>query len=304
VPSRRSCGTLATPATRCGTSSARTVLINVEDVALGHETRMRWNPEAAWIWSPCPVHEPLITREMFDDARRVLHVGTRVAAQRGPRAGPRTYLLRGLLTCATCGRRMEGSWNNGRAHYRCKVPNGEAGCVVTSHPPTIYVREDKIVRALDGWLSHAFDPEHVDTTIDALHRAGEDQVTAAHRRTVQAAIQHCNDRLGKYRAALDAGVDVTVVGRWIAEVEAERVRHEIELARLGGQQRMTRAQLADLVRQLGDIVSVLQHADPDDRAEVYRQLNLRLTYDHAKHRVAAEALPAIPCTYQRVRGGT
>jgi len=27
------------------------VLIDLDDVALGHETRMRWNDEGAWIWS-------------------------------------------------------------------------------------------------------------------------------------------------------------------------------------------------------------------------------------------------------------
>jgi site-specific DNA recombinase len=34
----------------------------------------------------------------------------------------RTYLLRGLLICALCGRRMEGAWNNGCANYRCHRP--------------------------------------------------------------------------------------------------------------------------------------------------------------------------------------
>lgn len=41
---------------------------------------------------------------------------------------------------------------------------------------------------------------------------------------------------------------------------------------------MSRSQIADLVRALGDIVAVLRDVDPDDKAEVYRQLGLRLTY--------------------------
>ena len=33
------------------------VLIDVDDVALGHESRMRWNPEEAWVWSATQIHE-------------------------------------------------------------------------------------------------------------------------------------------------------------------------------------------------------------------------------------------------------
>ena len=34
------------------------VLIDVDDVSLGHETRMRWNDTTQWIWSNEPVHDP------------------------------------------------------------------------------------------------------------------------------------------------------------------------------------------------------------------------------------------------------
>lgn len=41
---------------------------------------------------------------------------------------------------------------------------------------------------------------------------------------------------------------------------------------------MTRAEIEALVNQLGNIHTVLSAADPDDKAEIYRWLNLRLTY--------------------------
>lgn len=41
------------------------------------------------------------------------------AAERGPRRSPRPYALRGILFCGICGRRMQGSWNNDAAYYRC-----------------------------------------------------------------------------------------------------------------------------------------------------------------------------------------
>ncbi|RAO53898.1 hypothetical protein ONO86_01404 [Micromonospora noduli] len=41
---------------------------------------------------------------------------------------------------------------------------------------------------------------------------------------------------------------------------------------------MSRAEITALVTALGDTTTVLRNADPADKAEVYRQLGLRLTY--------------------------
>lgn len=60
-----------------------------------------------------------------------------------------------------------------------------------------------------------------------------------------------------------------------------------------------------LVRALGDIVAVLRDADPDDKAEVYRQLGLRLTYQTETQTVrAAINLSAHRGQIICVRGGT
>lgn len=99
------------------------VLVDVDDVALGHETRQRWNPESEWIWSAETVHEPLITPELFAEAQRQNRAGRQRAVDRMPRATRRPYALRKLLTCGLCGRKMQGSWNGGRARYRCRYPD-------------------------------------------------------------------------------------------------------------------------------------------------------------------------------------
>jgi hypothetical protein len=41
---------------------------------------------------------------------------------------------------------------------------------------------------------------------------------------------------------------------------------------------MTKAQVTALVDQMASIARLLQGAGPNDRAEVYRQLGVRLTY--------------------------
>ena len=67
---------------------------------------------------------------------------------RALRQARRTYLLRGLLCCALCGRRMEGAWNNGRANYRCHHLRATG----TDLPRSVFVREDKIVPDLAALL--------------------------------------------------------------------------------------------------------------------------------------------------------
>lgn len=49
------------------------MLIDVEDVALGHETKMRWNDRDEWVWSDQQTHEALVSVEQFEAAQLVLH---------------------------------------------------------------------------------------------------------------------------------------------------------------------------------------------------------------------------------------
>jgi hypothetical protein len=133
------------------------VLIDVDDVALGHETKQRWNPEGEWIWSADTVHEPLISPELFEAAQLHARAGTQRAVDRKPRATGRPYALRRLISCGLCGRRMQGPWIAGRARYRCSYPNEYGLANQILHPRNIYVREDAILPQLDAWLAGLFD---------------------------------------------------------------------------------------------------------------------------------------------------
>jgi hypothetical protein len=88
------------------------ILIDVHDVALGHETRMRWNDPDAWIWSSEPTHQALVTREQWESVQTRLEANRRTTTRR-PK-GQRRYLLAGRIFCGHCGRRMEGAWNHDR----------------------------------------------------------------------------------------------------------------------------------------------------------------------------------------------
>lgn len=281
------------------------VLIDVDDVAQGHETVMRWNDQSDWIWSAAPVHEALISDEVFEQARQLLTVGAQRSPERMPRPTARQpYLLRGLVVCGLCDRRMQGNWNNGRPHYRCSLASDYAIGDRLEHPRTVYVREDHIIRPLDRWLSTVFGPDRLEDTVTAMAAADEDPSAEATRHVAREALKHCDDRLTKYRAALDSGVDPSVVGPWIAEVQAERQRAEASLARMSGTQRMTRNQIKELVDQLGGLIATLERADPADRATVYAELGLRLVYQPSRRVIQAVASPMASCAKDRVRGGT
>lgn len=50
------------------------VLIDVEDIALGHENRHRWNDPSQWVWSTAIDHKPLISTELFDLAQQIINL--------------------------------------------------------------------------------------------------------------------------------------------------------------------------------------------------------------------------------------
>jgi site-specific DNA recombinase len=136
------------------------VLIDVDDVALGHQTKMRWNDVAEWVWSPESRHEPLVTRDEFEAAQAQFDRGKR-AMRRTPAAG-RQYVLAGILHCGTCGRRMQGQWNHDRAYYRCRF-RADYAVGDGIHPKSVYVKEDAVIPGLDACLATLFDDDHITT---------------------------------------------------------------------------------------------------------------------------------------------
>lgn len=95
------------------------ILLDIEDVAAGYETKFKWNEPGTWIWSDNIAHEPLVSAENY---------------------------------CTLCGWKMEPTFNHGRPHYRCRYPAEYAEANGITHPRAIYVREDHIVPHLDKWL--------------------------------------------------------------------------------------------------------------------------------------------------------
>jgi hypothetical protein len=58
-----------------------------------------------------------------------------------------------------------------------------------------------------------------------------------------------------------------------------------------------------LVGSVQEGLAKLAGANPQTKAELYRHLGITLSY-HPEGRVLVEARPQVPCTYERVGGGT
>ena len=198
------------------------------------------------------------------------------------------YVFRGLLHCGVCGRRMQGQQNKQALYYRCRFPTEYGLANKVDHPRNVYLAERDLLTPLDQWLSTSFAPHQLPGTIQALYSAQPDignnsgAVIAGH------VIQECDAKLTRYRAALEAGADPQLVTRWITEVQARRAEALARSHPIIGRRRMSKHDIAELIEALGNIPAVLAKAAPYDKAQIYSQLGLHLTYQPAKRLIRAE----------------
>jgi hypothetical protein len=281
------------------------ILVDVEDVAQGHLSRMRWNDDSDWIWSTEQTHEPIISSEVFAKAQAQMAAGTYRPTTGKTRTTQRTYVLSGRVHCGLCGHRMQGNFTHDALRYRCKFPSDRGAVPGMDHPRSVYLRESAIVPKLDEWIGTLFDPANLDETCAALAAAGgSTDVDFARIGAAERKIADCDRRLKAYRANLDAGGDPVVVAGWMSEVQAERLRaeREITLAQPAGQ--YTTEQIRELVAELGSVTNALADADPKLKAQVYEDLGITVTYDPTRHVARIESRPANPWATVSVGGPT
>lgn len=197
---------------------------------------------------------------------------------------------------------MQGNWNNQQAYYRCRFPAEYAMVNEIDHPKVVCLREAEILGEVDGWLATAFTPDRIASVIDmmAARMTDPDAQRAADLRKQQT---RCDRKLVQYRAALDAGADPAEVTGWINDVKQERARLEREVKAAPRGSGISRDEIADLLQRTGDLAQLAINADPEDKADLYRQLGLTMTYYPQKHEVEARVIPEPPHVRSvRVRG--
>ena len=271
------------------------VLIDVEDISLGHENKHRWNNPADWVWSTTVAHTPLISTALFEKAQSNIKVrGTNGEAGRARRRTTRPYLFRGLLRCGLCGRMMTGNPNHGRNYYRCKASRDYVHQHGIDHPPVFYLREDAITDAVDVFLHQELGGSRLTRNLralaDAQHRQVAERATGTpDHKQLKLTIAECDAKLTQYRAALDAGGDPKVIVEWITETTTVRTATQTLLtAKPATNERMSEEQISTIVQGLGGLLGLLRQADPSDKAEIYSRLGLQLTYHPGAQTLIAE----------------
>ena len=137
-----------------------------------------------------------------------------------------------------------------------------------------------------------FDPSNLDATVDALAAAlGPVDQDVVRAEAAVRKLADCDERLGKYRAALDAGADAKVVAGWMAEVQAEKLWAEQELVRSKPADVFDAEAIRAMVERLGPMEAVLAEASCEAKAGLYNSLGLELTFDAGQKVVNVEAAP-------------
>jgi site-specific DNA recombinase len=133
------------------------------------------------------------------------------------------------------------------------------------------------VPGVDKWLTASFRPAALERTVRAMLEAqptGADRISEEARQVITA----CDAKLRQHRAALEAGADPALIAGWMAETQAERDAAQRRIQPASRRGRLSQADIADLIASVGDLTSVLASADAAAKAEIYRELGLRLTY--------------------------
>ena len=149
---------------------------------------------------------------------------------------------------------------------------------------------------------NVFDPENLDATCEALAAASRpDSKAAGQALELRRRVAECDRKLGRYREALAGDTEATVIAGWIAETQRERENLERQLAASSPSGEITRNEARALVEAVDDLTRAIADASPADKAILYRELGIELTY-HPDGRVLVEARPA--WANERVGGGT
>ncbi len=257
------------------------VLLDVNDVALGNTVIMRWNPKERWVVSTDIVHPPLIDIAVFEQVQRILHGRGSGPGQEHKKPRSRhPYVLKGLVYCALCERRMQGQRSNGEAYYRCRYAQEYALANKIDHPRNVYLRERDLVTPLDHALASAFTPDRIEDTITRLStvRTYRSSRTPAQNRSARGSPPATRNSPPTATPSTPAPTPP-----W-SPPGSPRSRTDAGLSDNGRPHRNPNPGAADpRPDQCPGPTSRRAHlclaeADPADRAEVYRQLELKLTY--------------------------
>ena len=186
---------------------------------------------------------------------------------------------------------MQGQWVSQAPYYRCRFPSEYALANKLDHPRNVYLCEDTFGADVHDWLAGLFAPGQLQNTIDLITAVQDDATDDIAAHGARARIADANQKMARYRAAIDAGGDPEEIGTWISQAKAQRIQAETDLRGATAATRLTRHQIEDLMAGIENAATMLSDAEPAKLADAYDKLGLRLTYDPDAQIVRATANP-------------
>ncbi|MFD2489335.1 recombinase family protein [Amycolatopsis jiangsuensis] len=283
-------------------------LLNPDDVSAGHVVRFRRAEPERVVRSRRPAHPEIVSVETFTQAQLVRRSraagGMRGIAKldRDRSATKHTYLLKGLVRCEICTRKMQGAAIRKGVYYRCIARTLAPGsAALADHPKTVNLREDVVTPPINAWLCQMFDPANRDETVAALIDTQGSQPSTG-REAVEKRLKDAEARLRRHQAAIEAGVDPAALVDAMNVAQAERQAAKEELQHLPEAQTLDVAEVYAMLDSLGDVARHLNSRNPDRIMQVYRDLGLQVVYNNKKEAVVVTASPRVGNVC--VRGGT
>ena len=178
--------------------------------------------------------------------------------------------------------------------------------MLAAHPAAVYLREDPIRDAVNGWIGRLFDRDKIDRTVATLV-ASQDEAGHAlgERETLKKRLADAEARLHRFQAAIASGVDPAALVEAINEAQAERAAARADLQNTRRPPNaLTDAEVYAMVDSLGDVGAALSDAKPDSLAGLYAAVDLQGRYDPAAQTADVLIRPGTRVNSARVRGGT
>jgi len=182
-------------------------LLDPDDVAAAHVTRFRRATSDRIVRSRLPAHPAIVSVEMFTETqlRRRSHAAggnrERAKLERTRTTGTRPYLLRGMVRCALCSRRMQGAViRKHETYYRCLARTLAPGAAaLADHPRTVNLGEYDVLEPLNEWIGHLFDRRNVDRTVAALVASQDGGAKSGEREAAKKRLADTEKRLRRFR---------------------------------------------------------------------------------------------------------
>ena len=294
------------------------ILLDVNDVAAGYETRMRWNQPGSWVWSDAIAHEPLINARTSRTRRPSWPTagGPGAATARRTSGSPAPTCCAGGCTAGTAAAGCRASTATRLRTTGAATQRNTPWPAMSLIPATsTSARPTCCPSSTGGWRSSSL--RTASSRPSARCKDSRTQpVCVSIADDTQALIADCDARLARYQAALDAGADPQAVAEWTRQVKNERAA---ALARDTSQNRqpairlLTEDDIRALITGLGDLRDVIHDAAAAVKAVIYAQLGLKVTYLPGQDKIRADVTisPEIFAgqadkygVMGRVRGGT